>query len=81
MSLYQRAAADVVGMLTSFEGFDALSRAGHSEEQILSTLKRLVYCASDQLLGNLSVPLLLESSPTKFRCEPVGMDCRGIVKQ
>src|SRR5262249_24384337 len=34
----QRAAADVLAMLTSFEAYDALSRAGHSEEQIMTTL-------------------------------------------
>jgi AcrR family transcriptional regulator len=44
LSLKQRVAADVLAMLTSFEAYDALSRAGHSEEQIVSTLTRLARC-------------------------------------
>ena len=43
-SLKQRVAADVLAMLTSFEAYDALSRAGHSEEQIVSTLTGLARC-------------------------------------
>jgi AcrR family transcriptional regulator len=43
----QRLAADVLGMLTSFETYDALARAGHGEEEIVTTLSRLVHCAVD----------------------------------
>jgi hypothetical protein len=42
--------ADVLGMLTSFETYDLLSRAGHRDEEILATLIRLAHCASDSLL-------------------------------
>ena len=41
-----RVTADVLGMLTSFESYDALARAGHSEEAIVTTLTRLVRCAA-----------------------------------
>jgi len=41
----QRTAADVLGMLTSFETYDALARAGHTDAQIVATLTRLVRCA------------------------------------
>ena len=56
LSLKQRVAADVLGMLTSFEAYDALSVCGHSEEQIVSTLTRLAHCACDQLIGTRSRP-------------------------
>jgi AcrR family transcriptional regulator len=34
-------AVDVLSMLTSFESYDALARAGHSEAQIMTALTRL----------------------------------------
>jgi hypothetical protein len=43
-----RIAGDVVGMLTSFESYDALASAGQTESEIVSTLTRLVHCASSQ---------------------------------
>ena len=46
-----RIAADVLGMLTSFESYDALASAGQTEEEIGSTLTRLAHCATGQLLG------------------------------
>jgi AcrR family transcriptional regulator len=36
---------DTVSMLTSFETYDALSRAGHNDESIVSTLLTLVQAA------------------------------------
>jgi len=48
-SAHFRTAADVVGMLTSFETYDALAGAGQTEEEIVSTLTRLVHCATGQL--------------------------------
>ena len=45
----QRTTADVLGMLTSFETYDALARAGHTEAQIVATLTRLARCLIDQL--------------------------------
>jgi tRNA A37 N6-isopentenylltransferase MiaA len=45
MSVQQRLATDLVGMLTSFETYDALARAGHSEEEIARTLTRLIHDA------------------------------------
>jgi len=44
----QRTTADVLGMLTSFETFDVLARAGHTEAQIVATLTRLAHCVMDQ---------------------------------
>jgi len=38
-------AANVVGMLTSFETYDALSRSGHTDEEIVTVLTALVDCA------------------------------------
>ena len=40
--------ANVVGMLTSFETYDALSRSGHTDEQIVTILTTLVACAVNQ---------------------------------
>jgi AcrR family transcriptional regulator len=34
-------AADVLSMLTSFESYDALARAGHTQAEIISTITRL----------------------------------------
>jgi AcrR family transcriptional regulator len=48
-SAHLRVAADVLGMLTSFESYDALARAGRTEEEIVSTLTRLVHCATGHL--------------------------------
>ena len=45
----QRTTADVLGMLTSFETYDALAKAGHTEAQIVATLTRLAHCLIDQL--------------------------------
>jgi AcrR family transcriptional regulator len=50
-SAHLRIAADVVGMLTSFESYDALARAGQTEDEIVSTLARLVQCATGQRPG------------------------------
>lgn len=47
----QRRAADVLAMLTSFETYDALARAGHSDAQIVATLSRLAHCAMVHLAG------------------------------
>jgi len=44
----QRTTADVLGMLTSFETYDALARAGHTEEHIAAILTRLARCVVDQ---------------------------------
>ena len=41
----ETAAANVVGMLTSFETYDALSRSGQSDEAIVTVLTALVDCA------------------------------------
>jgi AcrR family transcriptional regulator len=48
-----RIAADVVGMLTSFESYDALASAGQTENEIVSTLTRLVHCATGPLRSYL----------------------------
>jgi tRNA A37 N6-isopentenylltransferase MiaA len=45
LSARQRRAADVVSMLTSFETYDMLARAGHSHEEIVATLTRLAQYA------------------------------------
>ena len=37
--------AAVLGMLTSFESYDALARAGQSKSEIVATLERLARCA------------------------------------
>src|SRR5262245_10632963 len=37
--------ASVIGMLTSFETYDALSRAGHDDEEIIAVLTTLIDCA------------------------------------
>jgi AcrR family transcriptional regulator len=49
-----RSAADALGMLTSFESYDALARAGQTEEEIVSTLTRLAHCATGQGPGAAS---------------------------
>jgi AcrR family transcriptional regulator len=41
----QRAAADLLGMLTSFETYDALARAGQTDAQVVASLTRLARCA------------------------------------
>ena len=48
----QRAAAEVLGMLTGFETYDALARAGQTKAQIEATLTRLARCA----IGGVSEP-------------------------
>jgi AcrR family transcriptional regulator len=48
-AIAQRRAADVLAMLTSFETYDALARAGHSDAQIVATLTRLARCAMGQV--------------------------------
>src|SRR5215510_13694986 len=55
-SSQQRVAADVIGMLTSFESYDVLAKAGHSEAEIVATLTRLARCASDRVLGGAAHP-------------------------
>ncbi len=37
----QNTAADILSMLTSFESYDALARAGHSQEAIVATITRI----------------------------------------
>jgi len=37
----QNLTADVLSMLTSFESYDALARAGHSQEEIVATITRI----------------------------------------
>ncbi|HJZ78488.1 MAG TPA: hypothetical protein VKE51_42460 [Vicinamibacterales bacterium] len=49
-------AADAIGMLTSFESYDVLAKAGHSEAAIVATLTRLARCASDRVLGGAAHP-------------------------
>jgi AcrR family transcriptional regulator len=43
----QNLTADVLSMLTSFESYDALARAGHTPEAILATLTRTARAAID----------------------------------
>jgi AcrR family transcriptional regulator len=43
----QNLTADVLGMLTSFESYDALARAGHGAEAIVATLTRMARAAVD----------------------------------
>jgi AcrR family transcriptional regulator len=45
----QRMAADVLSMLTSFESYDALARAGQTEAQILRTLTQLARCVINNI--------------------------------
>src|SRR5262245_847126 len=47
--VHQRAVADVLGMLTSFETYDALARAGQTKAQIGAILTRLARCAVDDI--------------------------------
>ena len=41
----QNLTADVLSMLTSFESYDALARAGHTQGAILATLTRMALAA------------------------------------
>jgi AcrR family transcriptional regulator len=43
----QNLAADVLSMLTSFESYDALAKAGHSQGAIVATLTRIARTAVD----------------------------------
>ena len=43
----QSLTADVLSMLTSFETYEALSRAGHSQGAIIATLTRMARAAID----------------------------------
>jgi AcrR family transcriptional regulator len=43
----QNLAADVLSMLTSFESYDALARAGHNQGAIIATLTRVARAAVD----------------------------------
>jgi AcrR family transcriptional regulator len=43
----QNLTADVLSMLTSFESYDALARAGHTQRAILATLARMAHAAID----------------------------------
>lgn len=43
----QNLTADVLSMLTSFESYDALARAGHTQGTILATLTRMARAAVD----------------------------------
>lgn len=42
---HQKLAADTISMLTSFETYDALSRAGHSDQEIQATVLQLAQAA------------------------------------
>ena len=53
-------AADVLGMLTSFETYDALSRTGRTRDEIVATLTRLAQCVTSQILTSST-----ESSPRR----------------
>jgi AcrR family transcriptional regulator len=55
LSSQQRLAADAIGMLTSFESYDVLAKAGQSEAKIVATLTRLARCAGG-LLGGRAQP-------------------------
>jgi AcrR family transcriptional regulator len=44
---HQKLTADVLSMLTSFESYDALARAGHSAEAIVATLTRMARATVD----------------------------------
>lgn len=60
-SAKHRIAADVIGMITSFESYDALATAGQTQEEIASTLTRLVHCATGQVLE----PTSRRSTPSR----------------
>jgi AcrR family transcriptional regulator len=47
----QYLAADVLSMLTSFESYDALARAGHNQATIIATLISIARAAVDSALG------------------------------
>jgi len=53
-------AADVLGMLTSFETYDALSRTGRTRDEIVAKLTRLAQCVTSQILTSST-----ESSPRR----------------
>lgn len=50
-------AANVIGMLTSFETYDALSRSGHTDEEIVTVLTALIGCAVTRT-GSVKSPQL-----------------------
>lgn len=54
LNAQQRHATDVVGMLTSFETYDVLARAGHSADEIVATITSLVHCVMEPILGSRS---------------------------
>jgi hypothetical protein len=43
----QNLTADILSMLTSFESYDALAKAGHSQAAILAALTRMARAAID----------------------------------
>jgi AcrR family transcriptional regulator len=45
----QRRTAEVLGMLTSFESYDVLARAGHPDEEIVATLTSLAQYAMESI--------------------------------
>lgn len=45
----QHTAADILSMLSSFESYDALARAGHSRETIVATITRLARAIVDSV--------------------------------
>lgn len=45
----QETAADILSMLTSFESYDALARAGHSQEAIVATITRIARAVVDSV--------------------------------
>jgi len=56
LSTQQRVAADAIGMLTSFESYDVLATAGHSEAEIVATLTRLARCAAAEVINSTADP-------------------------
>jgi hypothetical protein len=49
-------AADVLGMLTSFETSDALARGGQTDNQIIATLKSLAQTALPLFVSSIPAP-------------------------
>jgi hypothetical protein len=45
----QNTAANILSMLTSFETYDALARAGHSQEAIVATITRIARAVVDSV--------------------------------
>jgi hypothetical protein len=45
----QNTAANILSMLTSFESYDALARAGHSQEAIVATIARITRAVVDSI--------------------------------